>query len=293
MMQPEYSRRSFLTRTTAACAAGWLPFPLTAAEAAGAVDLDFPLVDFHVHLDNSTLDKVLELSRERGVKFGIVEHAGTRENQYPVVLSNDAELTAYLDRLDGKPVFKGVQTEWHDWMGCFSQSVLARLDFVLTDAMTFAGKDGRRVKLWEENAESRVDMADKQKWMDRFVDWHVEIISKQPIDILANTSWLPAAMAADYDAYWTPERIKRVVDAAVEHRVALEISSRYELPRLGFLKAARAAGVKFSLGSNGRYPSMGKLDYAIEMARTLKLTRTDMFTPALNGRKAVQRRWSK
>lgn len=292
-MHPKLSRRSFLARTTAACAAGCLPFPLLAAEAAGAAGLDFPLVDFHVHLDNSTLEKVLELSRERGVQFGVVEHAGTRENQYPVVLSNDAELSAYIDRLEGKPVFKGVQAEWTDWMGCFSKTVLARLDFVLTDAMTFPGKDGRRVKLWEDNPESRIDMADKQKWMDRFVDWHVDIISKQPIDILANTSWLPASLAADYDACWTPERIKRVADAAVRHKVALEISSRYELPRLGFLKAARAAGVKFSLGSNGRYPNMGKLDYAIEMARTLKLTRADMFTPAPKGQKAVERRWGK
>lgn len=120
-MQQSLSRRSFLTNTTAAVwAASWLPLSLPAGEAAGQADFDFPLVDFHVHLDKSTIDKVLELSRERGVKFGIVEHAGNRENQYPVVLSNDDELTSYLDRLEGKPVFKGVQAEWNDWRRCFS-----------------------------------------------------------------------------------------------------------------------------------------------------------------------------
>ena len=57
------------------------------------------------------------MSKERGIKLGIVEHAGTKENQYPVVLSNDAELKSYLARLDGKPVYKGIQAEWLDWMG--------------------------------------------------------------------------------------------------------------------------------------------------------------------------------
>jgi histidinol phosphatase-like PHP family hydrolase len=249
-----------------------------------------PRIDLHVHLDNSTIDKVLELSRERGVKFGIVEHAGTKENKYPVVLSNDDELGRYLAMLDGKPVYRGVQTEWTDWAGCFSRAMLARLDYILTDAMTFPGRDGQRVKLWEKDVESRVEMGDKQAFMDRYVDWYVAIIENQPIDILANVSWLPAPLAADYDAYWTPQRVRRVADTAVRHGVALEISASYQLPKRGFLQIAKAAGVKFTFGSNGRYPNMGKLDYSLAMARELPLTKADFFVPALEGKKAVQRR---
>jgi hypothetical protein len=174
-------------------------------------------------------------------------------------------------------------------VGCFSPKVLARLDYVLTDAMTFPGKDRQRIKLWDKDVEARVDMADKQKWMDRFVDWHVEIMSKQPIDIFANTSWLPASMASDYELYWTLERVKKVAEEAVEHRVALEISANFKLPKLSFLQIAKAAGTKFSFGSNGRYPNMGKLAYSLEMARALKLTKTDMFTLAPEGQKTVQR----
>jgi hypothetical protein len=74
--------------------------------------------------------------------------------------------------------------------------------------------------------------------------------------------------------------------------VALEISSSYKLPKLEFLKQAKAAGVKFSFGSNGRYPRMGLLDYSVAMARELGLKPADMFTPAPEGQKAVQRRKS-
>jgi histidinol phosphatase-like PHP family hydrolase len=286
----QMTRRTFIGSATAACATAWLHAEeKPAAKPEPSTGLDFPLMDFHVHLDKSTIDAVLALPQARGVKFGIVEHAGTKENKYPTVLSNDEELGRYLDMLAGKSVLCGVQAEWVDWTSGFSTAALAKLDYVLTDTMTLPDKDGRRTKLWEKDVESLVEMADKQAFMDRFVDWHVKIISEQPIDILANTSWLPAPLAADYDAFWTPARVQKVVDAAVKHRVALEISSSYKLPRLPFLKIAKAAGVKFSFGSNGRYPKMGLLDYSIATAKELGLKRSDMFMPAPDGQKAVQR----
>lgn len=292
-MKTFVSRRGFLGGAVAACAALTMsnsPARAAKSETSPAGRFDFPLLDLHVHLDNSTIDKILELSPERGAKFGIVEHAGTKENQYPVVLSNDEELKRYVQMLEGKPVFKGVQAEWNDWMRCFSRGALAQLDYVLTDTMTFPGKDSRRVKLWERDVANRVDMSDPQKWMDRYVDWHLEILSRQPIDILANVSWLPAPLAEQYELLWTPARIRRVVESAAEHRVALEISSSYKLPKPGFLKLAKTTGVKFSFGSNGRYPKMGLLDYSLAMAKELDLKRTDLFTPAPDGQKAVQRR---
>jgi histidinol phosphatase-like PHP family hydrolase len=283
------SRRTFLGFAAgAACATSLLP-RARAAEADGteaSAKLDFPLMDLHVHLDGSTLEKVLEISKQRGIEFGIVEHAGTKENKYPVVLSSDAELKGHMARLEGKPACKGIQAEWTDWMGCFSREVLSQLDFVLTDTMTFPGKDGRRVKLWEDTE----PIGDRETFMDRYVDWHVEILEKEPLDILGNTSWLPAPLAPDYEKFWTPKRMAKVFDAALKHQVALEISSSFKLPKLHFLKAAKEAGVKFCFGSNGRYPNMGKLDYSVEMAKVLGLRKSDIFVPAPPGQRAADRR---
>lgn len=287
-------RRALLGRVLGAGLASLTGSTLPAATSRPAgQELSFPLVDFHVHLDNSTLERVLPLSRQRGVKFGIVEHAGTKENKYPVVLSNDDELLTYVRKLDGKGVYKGVQAEWTDWAKCFSPEALAKLDYTITDTMTFPGKDGRRVKLWEPGVEQRVEMSDRQAFMDRFVEWHTQSITTQPIDMLVNVSWLPAPLAGEYDRFWTESRIRKVVDAAVKYRVALEISSSFKLPKLRFLKIAKEAGIKFAFGSNGRYPDMGLLEYSIAMAKELGLKRSDMFTPAPDGQKVVQRRkWS-
>jgi histidinol phosphatase-like PHP family hydrolase len=291
MTSQSISRRWFLGGSTAAVAAA-LSHTRASEDrgAAGNDELDSPLVDYHAHLDNSSIDPVVRLAQERGVRLGIVEHAGTKENKYPIVLSTDDELKAYLKMLDGKGVYKGVQAEWTDWMTCFSPAVLAQLDYVLTDAMTFPSRDGQRVKLWEKAAEQQIDMHDHERFMDRFVDWHVEIMSTEPFDILANASWLPNALVAGYDDLWTERRIQKVLDAALKYGIAIEISSSYKLPRLAFLKQAKVAGVKFSFGSNGRYPKMAQLDHSVAMAKTLGLRASEMFVPGTDGHKAVQRR---
>jgi histidinol phosphatase-like PHP family hydrolase len=281
------SRRGFLAAAMTAAAVSAPSSRLIGAEPSATAKPDFPLVDFHVHLDNSTIEQVVELARSQGVKYGIVEHAGTEENKYPVVLSNDEEMNGYLKMLDGKPVYRGVQAEWTDWTSGFSRKMLGRLDFILMDAMTYPGKDGQRVKLWDPDAAARVDMSDKQKFMDRFVEWHVELLEQQPIDVFANVSWLPAPLADEYDTYWTPPRIQKVVRAAAGKDVAIEIGLK--IPSLAFLKIAKEAGVKFTLGTNGRYPNMGKLAPCIEMAGKLGLKSDDMFTPKPEGQRAVDR----
>ena len=107
---------------------------------------------------------------------------------------------------------------------------------------------------------------------------------------MANPKGIVSLMLEEWELYRTLPRMKKVIDAALKFGIALEISSSYKLPKLPFLRLAKAAGAKFSFGSNGRYPNMGKLDYSLQMAKELDLKPDDMFTPAANGHKAVQRR---
>jgi len=245
----------------------------------------WPLVDLHAHPDNSTVDAIVALAPQRGVMLGMVEHAGTRENVYPRVLSHDAELRDWTAALEGRGVYKGVQAEWTDWAGCFSKSALGTLDYVLTDTMTFPGPAGRRMKLWEPSA---VIDDDAERFMGAYVEWHLAILSQQPIDVLANVSWLPAKFADRYETLWTDTRVATVVAAFVRHGVAMEISAGFRLPHLRFCRIAREAGVKFCFGSNGRYPAMGRLEYSLQLARELALTPADFWLPGDAGPRAAR-----
>jgi histidinol phosphatase-like PHP family hydrolase len=290
-MKKTLRRRELLAGAAAAGTFAILNRTPAAAESAAPAgapvipDTDIPLVDYHVHVEAApTLDRLVEISKERGVKFGIVEHAGTKENKYPVVLSSDEDLKRHIASLEGRPVYKGIQAEFVDWATCFSKEVVAQLDYVLTDALTFREKDGRHVELWKAE---KVKIDDPQDFMERYTAFNVEVVSTEPIDILANPTFLPAVLAKDFDALWTPARMKRIIDAAVKNNVAIEISAS-RLPRLAFLKLAKEAGAKFSFGSNIRGPNVGKLDYCLQMVKTLGLKREDVFTPAPPGKKPVQ-----
>jgi histidinol phosphatase-like PHP family hydrolase len=82
--------------------------------------------------------------------------------------------------------------------------------------------------------------------------------------------------------------MRKVIEAAVKHDTAIEITGG-KIPKLPFLQIAKAAGAKFSFGSNGRYPNMGKIDYCLEMAQTLGLTPADIFVPSPKGPRAARR----
>ncbi len=69
------------------------------------------LVDFHAHIDAaSSLDELFGIARQRGVKIGIVEHAGNPEgHHYRGLIANDEVMNRYLVKLAGKPCHKGIQ----------------------------------------------------------------------------------------------------------------------------------------------------------------------------------------
>jgi histidinol phosphatase-like PHP family hydrolase len=237
-----------------------------------------PRVDYHAHPEaDMTVDRALALSRERGVKFGLVQHAGVKDGTSSAELvGNDDELMAWIRSLDGKPVFRGIQAEHMNWMSAFSKDAIAKLDYVLGDALTMPDKSGALVKLW--TPAFHTDNA--TEFMDRYVDYHVEVMSKQPLDILANPTFLPEVLQADYDRLWTEGRMRKVIDAAVNNRMAMEINSRYRVPRLRFLRMAKEAGLKFSFGSNAHTAdAIGNIDYGVEMYRELGLELDQFFRP--------------
>ena len=115
------TRREFL----GVAAAGLAPSQRFAkAQTAAQPGLDFPLEDYHVHLNSMTLEQVIARSRETGVKYGLLKHLGTKENEYPIMLSIDKELLEWIAKLQDQGVYIGAQAEWIDWVPCFSREVL-------------------------------------------------------------------------------------------------------------------------------------------------------------------------
>jgi hypothetical protein len=246
--------------------------------------LDFPIVDYHVHLKGGlTIDEAIADANRRGIKFGIAINCGVG---FPI--SSDEGLLQFLETVEGKPVYTAVQAEGREWVNLVSEEVLAKFDYIFTDSMTWTNDRGKRMRLWIPR---EVQVGDKQEFMDMLVDRAVGILTTEPIDIYVNPTYLPAEIASEYDALWTDERMDRVIGAAVANGVAIEVNSRFRLPSERFIRRAKAAGAKFSFGTNnGGADDLGQLAYSRLMARRCGLTKADMFVPKPDGQKAIQRK---
>lgn len=241
---------------------------------------NFPLIDFHVHLKGGlTIAQACENSVKLGINYGIAPNCGLK---FPV--TDDQSLSAYMDTVKSKPIFRGMQAEGREWITLFSPEAVAKFDYIFTDGMTWTDHKGRRMRLWIPE-EAFVD--DEQAFMDELIGKIEQIVSKEPIDIHVNPTFLPAVIAAKYDELWTDARIDRFVKVLADNGVALEINSRYKIPTEKILRKAKEAGVKFTFGTNNTGADLGTLDYCFEMKEKLGLNYKDMFMPKKQKEKPV------
>ena len=244
---------------------------------------NFPVVDYHVHLKGGlTLDDALANSRRLGINYGIAINCGLG---FPV--HSDDSVHAYLETMKGKPCYVALQGEGREWMTLASPESIARFDYVFTDAMTFTDDDGKRMRIWVD--EEIGDIKGKQAFMEMYVKRIVGVMH-EPIDIYANATFLPRQIATEYDALWTPDRMQKVIDAAVKNNVAIEISNRYKIPSAAFIKRAKAEGAKFSFGTNNTDANLGRLEYPIQMVKDCGLAWQDIFVPKPAGQKPIEAR---
>ena len=242
---------------------------------------NYPLVDYHVHLKGGlTIEQALANSRRLGINYGIAINCGLG---FPV--HSDDSVRDYLATMEGQPCYVALQGEGREWMTLASPDSVARFDYCFTDAMTFTDDNGKRMRLWIN--EDVGEIKDQQAFMDMLVKRIVGVM-REPIDIYANATFLPDQIAGEYDALWTSERMRKVIDAAVQNDVAIEINNRYKIPSAAFIKAAKAAGAKFSFGTNNGDANLGRLEYPIQMVKQCGLVWQDIFVPKPPGQKPIQ-----
>jgi len=230
-----------------------------------AGSLGFPVIDFHTHLKGGlTLEETQAHTRATGIEHGICVNGGVG---FPI--TDDAGIEAFRQEMAGRARWIGLQAEGREWPTLFSRQAIAKFDYVFTDA-------------------EEVDIPDVQAFMERLVATIEGILDHEPVDIYANPTYLPKVIAADYDTLWTPERQQRVVDAAARNGVAIEINARLCVPHADFIRRAKAAGIKFTFGTNNGGRELGRLEYALQVARECGLSRADMWMPKPDGQKPCQ-----
>jgi hypothetical protein len=233
-----------------------------------------PVIDYHVHLRGGmTVEKAMARQAVTGVNLGVLKNIGTG---WPI--EADAQLKAFQDSVDGRPVFVGLQVNDRDWMTKHARHLLGRLDYVLADTMIMPmpDDDSPPVKLWQAD---KYTITDPEAWMKRYVQHNLRVLG-EPITILANPTWLPPPVKDKYDALWTEARMRKVIRAAVENGVALEINARSGYPRERFIRLAKKMGATFSFGTNNFNDKPIDMSRCLESVKRYGLTKDDMYVPA-------------
>lgn len=241
--------------------------------------------DLHCHTDMSdghlSLQRVVEVARERGVQVGIADHVSSRNPEFMV--STLAEVRGYLHALEGAPVFRSGEFCWCDtlWRE-LPDEVMERFDYRIGSNHGFWLPDGSVGSPWWETLPAPWNDR-PQELMEIMARNLCDMVRTMPVQIAAHSTFMPAAFTAlerDVHAWWTEEREDRYVEALAESGVALEISNRYRLPHDRLLAKAKQAGVRFSLGSDGHAErQVAALGWAADTARRVGIGDGDLFVP--------------
>lgn len=264
------SRRQFVATSLiggAALAAGAHRLPGATAPATG-----FPLVDYHVHLSPGLgLEQAVALAQSRGVQFGIVDHPGANVGGFRQI-ETDAQLQQYIGALRPHPVRVGLQPVFPGWSKPFAAETIAQLDYILMDALTMPDGAGGWMYLWA--ADTWIE--DEEAFMTRYVDFIHHLLDTERIDIFAWPTFLPAAIARDYEQLWTTTRREALIEHLRAKRAALEINEVARVPDARFIGRAKAAGLKFTFGTDARNQNAGRFSYCRRLAADCSLTEADL-----------------
>jgi hypothetical protein len=225
---------------------------------------NFPLVDLRA-LDvqaAATLDAALAAARAGGLFVGVTASAGKAR-----AITDDAAVDRLIERFGGKPLFLGLRADERGWAAAITPKALARLDFVLLDGETLAASVPK----------APAASADPQAYADALLTATITSLAEEPIDVYGAAFFLPPSLAARRDAIWTEARQQQVLDAAIANRVAIEINGARQLPGEAFVRKAKAAGAKFTLGHCA--VDTPAADYCFGIREAVGLTWRDMYEP--------------
>ncbi|MFZ0430269.1 MAG: family 16 glycoside hydrolase [Acidobacteriota bacterium] len=238
---------------------------------------NFPLMDLHVHLKQKlTLEQALAVARVYGETFGIAVNCGLG-----MPIRDEAGLEEFLANYPRPPeAYMAMQAEGREWLDLFSPESIDQFDYVFTDSMTWTNDAGKRMRLW---IPEETEVGDPQHFMSMLVDRIEGILNNEPIDVYVNPTYLPDEISGQYAELWTEERMDRVISALVKNQIALEINDRYHLPSAEFIRRAKAAGAKFTFGTNNAGEAeLEGLPYCLQMISECGLEPSDMWIPTFH-----------
>jgi histidinol phosphatase-like PHP family hydrolase len=242
-------------------------------------------VDCHAHTTCSdgslAMSELVARVSARGVRPGVADHV-SRDVAYSIKSVEAAR--SYVEELESHPVARGAEFCWHDslWRE-LPDELLGRLTHRIGSLHGIVLPGGGALHLWSRSLPDGLSSA-------RYMDLHIENIERfaveMPVEVLAHPTLVALPLRGrPAEELWTEAHEERAVRALASAGIAFELSNRYP-PHERLVRRAHAAGMRFSLGSDGHTAEqVGVLEGPLALARAVGVNDDALFDPWRDARR--------
>lgn len=206
----------------------------------------FLRTDLHMHSTFSdgraTVPQLVERARSIGFTFTISDHYSSSQR-----MNDNAKLSAYLEELEKYPVYRSVEMDLGEQLPVSDENA-ARLDYRIGSMHGVVDETGKRIPIIHGMPEGGWD-----RYMELYLAAFRRDVLAGTVQMIGHPSFLPLIRSGMHDELWTAERRRSYIEAAVQAGVALEISTRYNVPTPVLMREALEAGARFAAGSDSHW----------------------------------------
>lgn len=242
--------------------------------------------DLHTHTTLSdgkaSVEYLIEHAAQNGYKTGISDHL------FCEGIETQEDVIKYLDTVSGRGIPVGGETNIGEDLP-LADDVLKRFNYLIASVHavfppdgafrfgTYFAKRGGFRDDWEG-----YDTARAQEFLELSYRQIVDYFSRFRGEIMGHAQAMPFYDDLPNDSKEIIDWENAVIAVLKKYNVALEISGMWQVPYRRMLDAAKAAGLKFTFGSDCHtIEAVGKLDYPRKMFKELGLMEADMFIPGI------------
>jgi histidinol phosphatase-like PHP family hydrolase len=227
-----------------------------------------------------SIEQVIEKAKLEGVRVGLSDHAGLGD-----YLNSNDRLLAYADFLTQYPVARGLEMDLGRSF-VVQPKTREKFDYIIGSVH---GMEVEGVRLsftqliaWTKGDLPNYNPLQQIKSLDVFFKAHLALLEKeyaaQKFDILGHPTMLPPLALGKPEEVFPEWWEDQFLALLIKNGVALEISNRWKTPYDRLMQKGIAAGVKFSVGSDGHDTvKTCVLDYPKEMMEKFGVEPTSLF----------------
>lgn len=238
--------------------------------------------DLHTHSRHSdgqaAIAELVEAAAKKGYGLGVSDHL------YCGGMDSREAVCSYLDELESYPVLKGCEANIGEDYSCYDK-IISRFDYVIASLHHIPDFQGNRLHIGRYFGERAGDagcvfenpflMEESERYLTNVIPVIERTMQTQRMEIYGHCTVLPfceylagTAFIADWE--------NTLISLCLKYDVAMEISGLWKEPGLDMVRRAKAAGIKFTLGSDCHLKKdICNIEYAIAVTKNAGLCEED------------------